>query len=116
MQAENSVAVNRRKHDRYEVNRDVKLGNGMRNIHGRLLDISVGGTAMEWLDILEEAEIAAPVKSLVFVQFSTGLVAEGFVTAVTGNVVHIAFDIADDEKLELIDGMRDFTGAPLEVN
>lgn len=113
MPVEGSLARNRRKHERYDVEYEVVLGNGMRNIKARLRDLSAGGAAVEWQDILETPDVAMPVGTMALMTFRTGVVVEAYVSALDGNTVHMTFDIADYDLQAILDRIREFTGLPL---
>lgn len=103
----------RRRYSRDLVGTDVKMSNGLRNLPGRVRDISAGGAAVEWLDILERPEDASPVGIHLQLHFHVGLALHAHVASIEGNTVHVTFEIDDIELAETLKDLRQATGACL---
>lgn len=115
MTEQTETGQERRRHARHEVEFEVVIGNGSRNIRARLSDISIGGAAVEWVDILETPDIATPVGNLVFVTFRTGLVVQAYVVSVAPSEIHLSFTIDDVELTAILERIRDVTGVDLSA-
>lgn len=115
MSANTKQARERRRHTRHAVETDVQVGNGLRMLNGRVRDISAGGVAIHWLDILETPDLATPPGHLVHLYFRAGIAVTGYVTGTDPRLIHVAFEINDVDLATILADLKSATGADLHT-